>query len=388
MQLRSAFERGNSGPLADVHLMVFMTAGMSLAAWDEAGILEREIELYRRLLPHLGSVSLVTYGRDTEHRYADRLAGIRIICNQRWLPGRIYRWLLGRVVGAQAPGRIVVKSNQIHGAEVALRAARIAGAPFIARCGYMPSEISSRSRGTNHPTTLADRDLEARVFRGASRCVVTTKPMAAAVAAYGIERQQVHVIPNYVDTDRLAPLKMPGASPRVCFIGRFEDEKNLFALVDAMAGIDAELVLVGDGAHATALRARAAERGVNAVFPGRTPHRMLGDVINASTVFVLPSLFEGHPKALLEAMSCGAAVLATDVPGIREVVRHGETGWLCGTGADELAAGIRKLLADPALRARLGRAARAEILQVCGLDRVVALELEVLELAAERMTVK
>jgi glycosyltransferase involved in cell wall biosynthesis len=360
-----------------------MTAGMSLAVWDELGVFEREVELYRRLRPHLASITLVTYGGNRDLRLGDRLPGISILCNQWRLPGVVHRWRVGRLFGGMRSGRLVVKSNQMQGADVALRAALSAGGAFVARCGYMLSDFTARTLGAEHPSARADRKLEARVFRCAQRCVVTTESMAATVAAYGVERERVHVIPNYVDTERLSPAAAAIQSARVCFVGRFDEQKNLFALVDSMAGIDAELVLVGDGPQAEALRARAAERGVRAEFTGRVPHAKLADVINGSSVFVLPSHFEGHPKALLEAMSCGAAVLATEVPGIREVVRHGETGWLCGTGAADLAAGLRTLLADPPLRARLGRAAREQILYECALDRVVDLELDVIRLAAE-----
>jgi glycosyltransferase involved in cell wall biosynthesis len=368
--------------LPDVHLVVFMTAGMSLVAWDQLGTLEREVELYRRLRPHLGRITLVTYGNRGDQSFEDRLPGIEIVCNRWGLPSRAYRWLITRVHARSWPGAVVVKSNQTLGADVALRAARAASGAFVARCGYMLSEFTARASGAESGEAVAHAALEDVVFRAADQCVVTTAAMAAMIRARGVDAARVQVVPNYVDTDWLAPDRGARRPDRVGFVGRLDDQKNLFALVEAMRGLDAELWIAGDGPHAAALQKRVAETGGRATFLGRLPHRDLRDMLNSCTIFVLPSLYEGHPKALLEAMSCELPVIGTDVPGIREVLRDQETGWLCGTSSSDLAAAIQKLLADAELRNRLGRAARIEIVRSCGLDRVVDLELSVLARAA------
>ena len=69
--------------------------------------------------------------------------------------------------------------------------------------------------------------------------------------------------------------------------------------------------------------------------------------LTKSTIFVLPSFYEGHPKALLEAMSCGAPVLGADSPGIRELIRHGNTGYLCGTDLRSIRVALEELLSSP-----------------------------------------
>ena len=94
---------------------------------------------------------------------------------------------------------------------------------------------------------------------------------------------------------------------------------------------------------------------------------------------MLPSLYEGHPKALLEAMACGVPVIAADSPGIREVIRHGETGYLCGTSPDAIRDAIEALRSDCALRGRLGVAARKYVVDHFSLDRIAELEYALLQ---------
>jgi glycosyltransferase involved in cell wall biosynthesis len=109
----------------------------------------------------------------------------------------------------------------------------------------------------------------------------------------------------------------------------------------------------------------------------RVSHGDLATHYRNASVFVLPSLYEGHPKTLLEAMSCGCAVLAADSPGIREVIRHGETGWLCGVDAMSIRAALAHLMSDAGLRMRLGQNARAFAVANFALDKIVDMELGV-----------
>ncbi len=104
------------------------------------------------------------------------------------------------------------------------------------------------------------------------------------------------------------------------------------------------------------------------------PNAQLPGYVNRAGIFVLLSLYEGHPKALLEAMGCGVAVIGADSPGIREVIRHRETGYLCGTDPLSIRAAIEELLGRPELVSELGRNARQYVKEHYSLDRIFSLE--------------
>jgi glycosyltransferase involved in cell wall biosynthesis len=96
-----------------------------------------------------------------------------------------------------------------------------------------------------------------------------------------------------------------------------------------------------------------------------------------SNVVCLPSYREGAPKALLEACAAGRAIITTDSPGCRDVVRAGENGLLVPPrDVAALAAAIGRLVADPELRARMGAAGRARAEREFGVERVVQSHLE------------
>ncbi len=159
-------------------------------------------------------------------------------------------------------------------------------------------------------------------------------------------------------------------------IARLEQQKNLFALVEALRGTDIELDIIGEGSLRAGLEA-AIKRDRPAVrLLGRMPSRQLPERMSQYAAFVMPSLYEGHPKALLEAMSCGMAVIATNVVGLRELIDHGQTGYVCEPTPDSIRAALQAVLADEPLRRRMGENAREMVLRRFTLDRVVDLELD------------
>ena len=145
-------------------------------------------------------------------------------------------------------------------------------------------------------------------------------------------------------------------------------------LVEACVGLDVEITMVGDGPLRSSVERHAREREVNVAFVGQLPHDQIRDVIENCFAYVLPSLYEGHPKTLIEAMAMAMPVIGTRVRGITEVIVDRHTGLLCEGDAVSLRAAILELKNDRALGARLGLAARRYVLENFGVDRVACKE--------------
>jgi len=360
-------------------LIVFFTYRVSLSTWAERGIIERETAVYRRLLSEFGPVSFVTYGpHDGEFR--ERLGGIGILPRPSGLGAPAMSVLAPWVYRRRLREATLLKANQPSGAWTAVLAKWMWRKPLIVRCGYRWSYNRAQDGGRGVRQRLVVL-LERLAVRAADLVVVTTPDVGEYLQAmHGLDARRIRVVPNHVDVDLFAPAPTePKEKGLLLFVGRLSPEKNLPLLIDAAAQLaDVRLQIVGDGAERSRLAALTAARGVRAEFVGTIDNARLPRLLNRAEVFVLPSRYEGHPKALLEAMACAVPVVGTDVPGIRDVVRHGETGWLCPEDPGGLAEGLRTLLDDGALRARLGANARADVTRSYSLDAVTRRELDVI----------
>jgi glycosyltransferase involved in cell wall biosynthesis len=196
-----------------------------------------------------------------------------------------------------------------------------------------------------------------------------------AAAALGTPRRPVRTVANGADTRVFMPrttaeararLGVPDEGPVISYVGKLVPRKGVDTLIEAMgilgrrAGGAPLLVAAGIGGMREGLERRAAELGVadRVRFVGKVAHDDVGWWMAAGDVFVLPSLSEGLPTVVCEAMNCGRPVVATAVDGTPEAVRDGETGILVPPrDAPALATALARVLDDPALAARMGEAA-------------------------------
>ncbi len=153
------------------------------------------------------------------------------------------------------------------------------------------------------------------------------------------------------------------ARPVVLIAARLDKQKGHRYLLEATPLVpEAVFVLAGEGPERASLEAQARALGVSdrVLFLGY--RRDIPDLLACADLVVLPSLFEGLPLSVLEAMAAGKPVIASAIPGTTEVVIHGETGLLVPPGDPAaLAAAIRTVLSDAQLAQRLAEAGRARV---------------------------
>jgi glycosyltransferase involved in cell wall biosynthesis len=198
----------------------------------------------------------------------------------------------------------------------------------------------------------------------------------------GVAVEVVHpgvpdVVPGPRDEARRR-LGLPADALVVGMVGHFVRGKDqallidAFAAVAATAGVDAVLVLAGDGPTRAAVERHAASSAVagRVRFPGFVA---AADVLGALDVAVLASQREGLPLSVVEAMAAGLPVVASDVGAVREAVADGETGIVVPPGdRAALSSAIRRLATDAALRSSMGAAGRAAYERSFTVDAMVA----------------
>ncbi len=179
-----------------------------------------------------------------------------------------------------------------------------------------------------------------------------------------------------------AALGTPADRVVVVIVSRLVRSKGHAELLEAMEGTDAELWVVGerlDSDHEPSLEPFFAAARLGCRLRRLGYRDDIAAVLAAADIFALPSWFEALPMSVIEAMLTGLPVVASDVPGPREQVIHGETGLLVPPRAVvPLADALRLLVADPALRRRMGDAGVARARAVYDESRVVGRVLDLL----------
>ena len=239
------------------------------------------------------------------------------------------------------------------------------------------------------------------VCRMTSTVVVPTVEIADFVKRQGVIN--IAVIPNGVDTALFRPaskgysLRPQGVSFSnftILFVGRFEPQKNLISLIKAISLIQDKgsdlssrsdpfhgrisLVFIGRGSEQQMLDTTAKKLHVSLKFISPVPNDRLVSFYQRADMFVLPSFVEGHPKALLEAMSCGLPVLASRIPGCIDIITDGIDGLLVKPTVSGIADGLIRLITNRKLAARLGKKARETVVKRFDKHRVLEQEIQLM----------
>lgn len=221
-------------------------------------------------------------------------------------------------------------------------------------------------------------ELDRWSLRGARQLVTVCTPFAGELQERGVRRERIEVLGNSIEspaglsTGAVARIAgVPDGAPVILHIGRFSGEKNHAGLMDAFAAVCAQapglkphLVLVGDGVDRERMQLRAGELAAGGQIHFEGQQADVWPYLRRAQVFALPSLSEGSPNVILEAMAAGLPIVASRVGGIPDMAPEGEAALLCTVGnTQELAAALGQLLTDPELAQRLGRQARQRVEQ-------------------------
>lgn len=221
------------------------------------------------------------------------------------------------------------------------------------------------------PVALATWTLERPIpwiYRGVPG-VAVSESTRADLARRGLDPDLYDVIPNGIDLEAFRPLGEEGRTPEptVLYLGRLKRYKRVDLILRAVArlreeGMPVRLLVAGKGDHRPALEAEARRLGIagGAVrFLGFVSDTERRELLARAWMHCLTSSKEGWGIANLEAAASGTPTVASDAPGLRDSVVHGETGLLVPHGdVTALAAAIRRILETPVLRERLGEGGR------------------------------
>lgn len=363
-------------------LGLFFTWDVSLAIWQEKGLLQREVRFYEELSDKGVEVTFYTWGGEADDDIAQTIPSIHVVplhkdCKRP--ANKLLRALISPLAVWKARDDLrrvdILKTNQMWGGWAPVLAKWISGKPLIVRNGFELYQFTIM-QGHSALRRAFVYALSWMTYKSADLiCVATEEDRQFVIKTFAVAPEMISLRPNWIDTDRFSPQSVAVKDNHILFVGRLTEQKNLKELIRAVAGTNWGLDIAGDGELKSELQVYAQEIGAKVTFLGSLPNDQLPLLYSSYPVFVLPSHYEGNPKTLLEAMSCGCACVGTDVPGIRNLIADWKTGVLSSPVAGGLKDAIATLMNDADLRRSVGQAARQQIIETQTLDSLVAREL-------------
>jgi len=370
--------------LEDTNLTLFFTGGVSLKTWVDVGNLDRELKIYKKLSKKLKEVNMATYGGKGDRVYVKNLGGINLLSTTWYNNPKLTILHLLLKYSPQIFRSDILKTNQIPGSEIPIWIKKYFNKKLIVRCGYLHSYFI-KNQSKDQKVINQAVQLEKEAFSSADMGIVTSSwQRDIIIKQYNIKPEKIRVIPNYVITDFFKPHPEIEKKYDLIFVGRNGSQKNLENLMKAMQHLKTKskhisLLMVGGCSSDNAIKELSDQYKLDITFKGNIPNYDLPYMLNQSKVFILPSHYEGHPKVLLEAMSCGLPCIGSDVSGIKEDIEYMKTGYLCKTNFESIANAIETVLSDDSLQKKIGNNAREYILKNYSIDKIFKMELEVIQ---------
>ncbi len=372
-----------------IQLGLFFTRNVSLKYWYESGLLDREKLIYEKLLSkNMFKIYWFTYGTG-DYELAEILKVNNVlpkelvVCQMpkclAYVPYRswVYSLIIPFVHSKILSDIDVYKTNQIDGSWAAVLSKILYRKKLLLRTGYTLTQLENTLKRYSYLKRKLYGLMEVIGYKYCDSSIVSSKHNKEyIITRYHIDETRVNVIQNYVDTDLFYPLYLNKYDDRVVYVGRLSKEKNLFNLIEAIKILNLGLDVYGDGVLSDKLGDFSKKINANVNFYGCVRNSELPAIYNNYKYYILPSLNEGMPKSLLEAMACGLICVGTNVTGINEVIEDGKNGILAsGTDVISLCSAIKNGFS---ISTNVAKHARAYVVNNHSLNSVLKKERKIL----------
>ena len=363
-------------------VLLLFTFSVSLTQWDEIGIIGREILIYKKLQEKGVKITFLTYGDNKDLEY-ERILNIPVIPVKGLIESRLPYFNLIKSIFLPLKLRSafqnidIIKTNQINGGWVSFLAKILYKKKILVRLGVewlaAHKNVAKKDGFYNYLKYLYGylsiflKSLVA--YKLADQIIVTSEyDIPFIIKHFRLKRKykqnKIHLISNYIDDELFKPNIVKIKDRHILYIGLLHRGKNIVNLVKAFKELnDFTLDIIGHGPQEGILRCLKKDFDLKVNFLGRFPNKELPNILNQYEIFILPSISEGNPKALLEAMSCGLACIGSNIKGITNIIKHNENGYLCNLDPESIRNAILEVYNDKELKKKMGQNARKHIIE-------------------------
>ena len=318
-----------------MNIVYFLTYGYSLETWNESSALEREVKYFNSLSKNLGyKFFIITYGDESDLQYSDLFLCSEIIPLYKYKK-HFNNKLLNFFNSLTFPRKIkniinedvhITKQNQLLGSWVSFIFKKITGSKFFIRTGY-DMYIFSKAENKSYVKQKLYMMLTFFGLNSADLYTVTSRAdYDFLLKSFYFKREKLKILRNWVEDSQST--KTVNRNEKLISIGRLEYQKNYQYLVKELSGQDIPLIIYGSGSKREELLKLSKNLNVNLEIIDSISNSELINSLQNIKYFILPSHYEGNPKALLEAMSAGCIVFASNINNHNEIINHRVNGFL------------------------------------------------------------
>tara|TARA_B100000003_G_C10886020_1_gene353197 strand:- start:167 stop:1261 length:1095 start_codon:yes stop_codon:yes gene_type:complete len=313
-----------------MNIGILFSYGISLKDWDQSGLIDREIEIYKKLSKY-HKITFITFGTNDDLKFKSKLKSFKIVPVYKFIKKRnkylnfLISFFIPILLKTHFKEIDILKCNQMWGSWIAVINKIIYKKNYILRCGY--EMYQNELHGNNFIRKRLFFFISYFSYIFSKKIVVTTKDIKKFIVKhFYINSKKIIIIPNFINTAKFKSLSKKKTNDCL-FIGRLSEEKNLFKIFGFLSGTKKRLFIIGDGKIKKRLIEYKKNLKINVSFLKNIKNNNLPRIYNRFKFFILMSKFEGNPKVLLEAMACGCICLVNKSQGIKGIIKNNYNGF-------------------------------------------------------------
>lgn len=337
-----------------MNILVLFTYGISLKTWEKQGLIQRELKLYKKLLtlnPNL-KFTFITFGDnedlEIQKKYDLKCFEIIPIYSKIKLSrneiSNLIRTILFIFKYKKKLKKIhLVKTNQLNGVWIAVVLKKILNAPLYVRTGFSPY-LFAKYQNQRYYKILIFKILTLLGIKYGDLYTVSSKQeKKLLINELRLNKVNIEIRSNWIietDYQSLEGRKKDS----LLAVGRLENQKNYFQLIENLKDSNYSLDIVGTGSLKKELASFAKKNNVSVNFLGKLDNAKLLDLYRNYTFYVLASHYEGNSKSIKEAMNGGCVVIANNIMSVTEIITDYKSGIIVDFNKGNIPGTLSKLL--------------------------------------------
>ncbi len=338
-----------------MRILIVFTYNYSLKTWLDSNVLHRELSIYKRINSlNESKFILLTYGdkSDLEINIDKEIFDVVPVYKYlKYNSNKFIRFISSFLIPFKLKKQLkdvsIIKQHQILGIWVSVILKKVLKKPLFVRTGYDMYKFSLKDNKKYIVKTFY-KFLNFLGYRFGDLYTVSNEEDYQDLKQKFENSSKFIKRPNWILQNNISLFENRYHN-KVLFVGRLEEQKNVRELLYNFSGTNFEIVIYGEGSLKKDLIKFSKENNVNVDFKEALPNDQLGLVYNKFKFFVTTSLFEGNPKTVLEAMSNGCIVFASDIPAHTELISDLDTGIIFPLGNKNLYNIFSKIVEDKKL---------------------------------------